>query len=319
MAGGLFAVYRDTTALPPSHSTSRRTGTSINPGANIKKKDGLSVFRDNTPSSNGQLEKENLDPLNKGGKKVLSGGKGKKPVMSGKSDCGSGGNAVKPVAMGDRMVKKVQQPTTRPPTNGVCTGTLRTRTLPPLPPLESEEVQIPLAPTAPLPPPVTEISRPKSPAPRNNLPRSAESPASNVDSGYGRVSDLDRGFDDESDLSLEVESVEGDDAREGNRRARALTESPLAEITQAFTGLGRFSNNNNNNNFDNTPASPSPSQYISQRPKLPRTRSSPSKSVSALPPRLQPYSSLNATTKKLKPGQLAATAPKAAPSRSLRF
>lgn len=230
MAGGLFAVYRDTTALPPSHSSSRRTGTSINSGANIKKKDGLSVFRDNTPSGNGQLEKENLAPLNKGGKKVLSGGKGKKPVMSGKSDCGSGGNAVKPVAMGDRMVKKVQQPTTRPSTNGVCTGTLRTRTLPPLPPLESEEVQIPLAPTAPLPPPVTEISRPRSPAPRNDLPRSAESPASNVDSGYGRVSELDRGFDDESDMSLEVESVEGNDEREGNRRARALTESPLAEV-----------------------------------------------------------------------------------------
>lgn len=231
MAGGLFAVYRDTTALPPSHSSSRRTGTSINSGANIKKKDGLSVFRDNTPSGNGQLEKENLAPLNKGGKKVLSGGKGKKPVMSGKSDCGDsgGGNAVKPVAMGDRMVKKVQQPTTRP-CNGVCTGTLRTRTLPPLPPLESEEVQIPLAPTAPLPPPVTEISRPRSPAPRNDLPRSAESPASNVDSGYGRVSELDRGFDDESDMSLEVESVEGNDEREGNRRARALTESPLAEV-----------------------------------------------------------------------------------------
>ena len=248
MAGGLFAVYRDTTALPPSQSTSRRRGNSINSGANIRKKEGLNVFRDTTACSNTQLEKENLDPSNKGGKKALSSGKGKKSGMSGKSDCG---NAVKSVAMGDRAVKQVQQSITRPSTNGVCTGTLRTRTLPPLPPLETEDSPISLPPSAaPLPPSISEISRPESPNRRTNSElRSIESPASNVDSGYGKLSDLDRGFDDESDMSLEVEDVEEIYKGEGNRRARALTESPLAEVSPFSLSLPASSNHTNHSDY----------------------------------------------------------------------
>ncbi|GAA5915644.1 uncharacterized protein JCM6883_000703 [Sporobolomyces salmoneus] len=317
MAGGLFAVYRDTSAVPTSQSTSKRAnGSSSNLSVNNRKKDGFPVFRDTARGVNGLQEKENLDPLGKGGKRSAMSGKGKKVCSDGtKPGETTKGKAV----MGDRIVKKVNKVSTAASENGICTGTLKTRVLPPLPPLESDSPSPTIEPSPPSVPSVVDISLGATPAKPtlNSSQRSIDSPASNVDSGYGKVSDndLELGedgveFDDESDMSIEV------DTNELNRRARALTESPLAEITQAFTGLGRFSNSN-------APASPSPlnlDRDPSSASLLRNKRSSPTKSVSALPPRLRPYYSTTATTKKIKPGQTAPLAPKSGPSsRSLRF
>ncbi|GAA5959859.1 hypothetical protein JCM3765_000623 [Sporobolomyces pararoseus] len=312
MAGGLFAVYRDTTAVQPSQPTSRRArevSSNSSSSTNNRKKDGFAVFRDNGRSVNGLQEKENMDPLSKSGKKAGLSGKGKK-VHSDSGDC-TGVSSKGKLVMGERVVKRSSKSTTVS-MNGICTGTLRTRELPPLPPLESDPTEEhpvqPSSTSTPEVPSIVEIPRADSPLPSSVPLQSVDSPASNVDSGYGKVSDgdleLEGGIDldDESDMSLEV------DATELNRRARALTESPLAEITQAFTGLGRFSNA--------APASPSPT-LNRPVPSL-RKRSSPLKSVSALPPRLRPYST-TATTRKIKPGQTTAEPPRTAPSRSLRF
>ncbi|GAA6010679.1 hypothetical protein JCM11491_002892 [Sporobolomyces phaffii] len=315
MAGGLFAVYRDPGAVEPAPPASRRAnGASSNSNNNTRKKDGaFAVWTDSTRPAAliRALEKENLDPSRLGGgKKAALGAKAKNVKPSdGRSSCGP----VKAV-MGERRVKRV---TPVASTNGICTGSLTTRELPPLPPLEPEST----SPRASMP------SRTASP-PRRTLSspvvECGDSPASNVDSGYGKVSDSERAldYDDESDMSLDVDDAF--DPRESDRRARALTESPLAEITQAFTGLGRFSN---------APASPSPSSQTlvaqirrSALPPAPKTHkpSSPSKSLSALPPRLRPYST-TATTRKVKPGQTTADVPKLGPSatatatRSLRF
>jgi len=180
---------------------------------------------------NGLQEKENLDPLNRGGKKVGLSAK-KKKVYSDQGKC-SGSTVREKAVMGERIPKKVNR-TPMPSENGICTGTLKTRTLPPLPPLEPESTDAPIqlssAPTPALPPSITEIPRAASPLPAFLASQCADSPASNVDSGYGKLSDSDLeaegGIDlnDESDMSIEV------DTTELNRRARALTESPLAEV-----------------------------------------------------------------------------------------
>lgn len=172
-----------------------------------------------------------MDPLGKTGKKVGLSGKGKK-VHSESGDCTGPSSKGKSV-MGERVSKRVSKPTVAS-ANGICTGSLRTRELPPLPPLESDSVcepPIQLSSTStPVAPPIAEISRADSPPPSTAALRTIESPASNVDSGYGKISDgdleLEGGIDldDESDMSLEV------DTAELNRRARALTESPLAEV-----------------------------------------------------------------------------------------
>ncbi|KAM0747186.1 hypothetical protein T439DRAFT_328948 [Meredithblackwellia eburnea MCA 4105] len=70
-----------------------------------------------------------------------------------------------------------------------------------------------------------------------------------VDLVMGGLGMRDRDEDDSDEEEEEGETLEDstiklseeDDDFESNRKARALTESPLAEVTQAFTGLGSFS------------------------------------------------------------------------------
>lgn len=240
MTGGLFAVYRDTGATQTVQTASRRSGPgSFNPSLpNKRQKDGFAVFRDNGNGVNGVQEKENFDPLSKAGKKAILGGKGKKGVSEARfGDCGRVSAPAK-LAMGERTVKKAVKNSV-PSVNGICTGTLRTRVLPPLPPLENDFAEAQHAITSASPPLVTtvEMARPETPGLSSTEHRCADSPASNVDSGYGKVSDVDfqsdggLDFDDESNMSLEVQEV---DTREANCRARALTESPLAEVSSSF-------------------------------------------------------------------------------------
>ncbi|GAA5983208.1 hypothetical protein JCM11641_006850 [Rhodosporidiobolus odoratus] len=319
MAKGIFAVYRDPTAPPaPSTSSSRPIGTINKPSS--RRKDTLeSTFRGLRLQ-----EKENVDPFAPG-KAAL--GKGKKPALASKAvdSCGAKVNGCRPPQPKAGVKGKAT-------TNGICTGTLKTRVIPDSffadpPALDGKSDNAKL-------PPANALSsrRPEmiDIYPTSTVSTPSRSPSSASDSGYARSNrsgkSSDGGFEldkmprfgeygDESDASREdSDSVDG---READRRARALTESPLAEITQAFTGLGGFSTAN---------MSPSPcptTQTTLSRPPAPvRTRSSPSKTtLSAIPPRMQPYST-TATTKRAKPGQGSVMAPKTAPSSSraaLRF
>ncbi|GAA5860092.1 hypothetical protein JCM1840_001880 [Sporobolomyces johnsonii] len=323
MAGGLFAVYRDTPAVQSAPHASRHPTSSSASSTNkatSRRKDGSASSRDHGAFTRGLQEKENVDPFAIGGARGAGLTKGKKAPMVAKAV--EGGK----LAKGEKAYKPVQS-RLQMSTNGICTGTLRTRVLPspPRTPAAGDDDQIPsvdlntLAPAYKLPS-VVEISRSASPVPSLAPTSCTDSPASAVDSGYARSSrandtdlELDDGlvFEDESDVSAEMgDATAMVDSREADRRARALTESPLAEITQAFTGLGGFSV---------PPDSPTPAQTTFDRASLARNRSSPTKlaSISSLPPRNKPYST-NATTKKIKPGQAAPSAPRAAPSRSMR-
>ncbi|BGP00418.1 Serine/arginine repetitive matrix protein 2 [Rhodotorula toruloides ATCC 204091] len=320
MAKGLFAVYRDETADPLPSTSSSRSASSTN-RATARRKDGLEA-RDGLRRGLKLQEKENVDPFARRtvGKDVL--GKGKKPALGTKSLDGSCGKGVR------QLGAQPSAPLAKPPpsSNGICTGSLRTRVLPDLPPLApAEDASSGRSSTPSLDPfdapPVVDINLASTSAPSS--PRTASgdrSFSSTVDSGYARSSG--RASDD--DVELEVGTVFRDESEaeeepvlddgEANRRARNLTESPLAEITQAFTGLGGFSAAN---------MSPTPSHVRrpASRPGPPtRTRSSPSKipSASTLPLRTVPCST-TATTKRVKPGQAASTAPKTAPPRSLRL
>lgn len=343
MAKGLFAVYRDETADPLPSTSSSRFASSTNK-ATARRKDGLDT-RDGLRRDLKLQEKENVDPFTRraSGKDVSD--KGKKAVLGAKSldeGCGKvarqlGAKAAAPLAK------------TFLSSNGICTGTLRTRALPDLPPLAPAQDASSLRPSDPSPdpfdaPPVVDIYLASTSTPSS--PRAASgdrSFSSTVDSGYarssGRASDDDvelesaTAFHDESEADRSPEQEDpafSDD--EANRRARNLTESPLAEvrdrairlglqetndshsqITQAFTGLGGFS-------VANMSPTPSHTRRPISRPAPPtRSRSSPSKvpSISTLPLRAVPYST-TATTKRVKPGQVA-SAPKAAPPRSLRL
>lgn len=238
MAGGLFAVYRDTGAPQSSHAASRRAGggptpsSSNNNNNNIRQKGAFAVLRD-TPKLN---EKENLDPvarpIGKLGKGIVHKKAHPIPVAA---DCNASRGA-----FGHKSVQRSHNAPTVVSANGICTGTLKTRVLPPLPPLEEPPVAARSVDRARLVSPVapSRIGT-TSPVRATGVGRSEarDSPASNVDSGYGRASDCDdrsidtaeevqgATFDDESDMSIEV------DTNELNRRARALTESPLAEVS----------------------------------------------------------------------------------------
>ncbi|GAA6002442.1 hypothetical protein JCM10207_001121 [Rhodosporidiobolus poonsookiae] len=315
MAKGLFAVYRDADApLAPSSTSTRPSGTINKPSS--RRKDGL-TSRDGLGRGLKLQQKENVDPFAPHGADKPGLLKGKKPALGAKAaDCGrpDGIGYRLPVVMKDGLST---QPRAKPSANGICTGSLRTRVLPDS--LFSDDSAAAAAPQ------VVDIY-PSSPRASTSASTAAGecSPSSAVDSGYARSSsgkasdedlELERGRafeDEESDVSSRDEPV---DVREANRRARALTESPLAEITQAFTGLGGFSNAHSNT----LSPSPSPTQPSFSRPALPRTRSSPSKTTfGALPPRMQPYST-TATTKRVKPGQNGAGQPRTAPSRSMRL
>ncbi|BGP47928.1 hypothetical protein JCM10450v2_003794 [Rhodotorula kratochvilovae] len=324
MAKGLFAVYRDAGApAPSSSSVGRAPAAPPNMAPLARRKDAL--------STRALGEKENVDPLlpllgRAAGKDALAAARGKKPALGAKradaGECGAkGARALPPRTVGGKVHG-----------NAVCTGTLRTRVLPDLPPPEADADVERVVPTAlPAQPRTADVRLDR--ADHEGSPRTSgdgsflsASTGSASDSGYARSSsarasdaeldiDIAAAFADEDDpeRSLELERTVND--HEADRRARALTESPLAEITQAFTGLGRFSLAN---------MSPSPAvRPSSSRPAPPaRTRSSPTKvpSLSALPARMAPYGySTTATTKRAKPAPPAG-APGEKPARaSLRF
>ena len=344
MAKGLFAVYRDDQAVAgPSTALGRPVAPSANKAASARRKDGASAGS----SSGGGLrvsrlgEKENVDPLGSNMRGLGAAKLGKKPSALGAKKADSCAATAAP-ACGLRPSAPAVHRAKGAARNAVCTGTLRTRVLPDLPPLEPDEPVV--ATLAPAP-------RPAAPAPHVadiildgndgndalSSPRtscdarsalSASTGSSARDSGYahsvdGRACDTSLDMDIAAAFADEEEQQAGRhvDEREADRRARALTESPLAEvrrlllscpsreneadvwldrlqITQAFTGLGGFSAANM--------ASPTPRPHAARPAPPTRTRSSPSKAAShsSLPTRMTPYAySTTATTKRAKPKQ----------------
>ncbi|GAA5956158.1 hypothetical protein JCM8115_001640 [Rhodotorula mucilaginosa] len=361
MAKGLFAVYRDDAAglaPPPAPSTSRGAPTNKLAAAAPQRRqfDGL-----------GQREKENMDPSSMSRKGALLG-KGGKAALGKSAKSGDGGSTCAPPqvrrglgAAAPQVQKVARERTTTPAsTNGICTGTLRTRVLPDLPPL-------PAATPASLSsthqsiqrkkPSVVELRLPPPPPPPDSAessPRSScdRSYASATDSGYAQSpgapllpvhqndgEQVEFGDDDskleartegmfvdeiDSDMSLASveEREEAAASFDANRRARALTESPLAEVTQAFTGLGGFSVAN----MSPSPAAHHPTATFAHRPSLLSHPTSPTRQNLSLvgmsgrggggPAGLRTFTG---TTKRLKPGQTVPSAPKAAPGRTMRL
>ncbi|KAL8292704.1 hypothetical protein RQP46_001316 [Phenoliferia psychrophenolica] len=293
MAKGLFQVYVD-----PSASSQAAAPTTKSRSTTRK---GLSE----AGTSWGLGGKENLDPFardtlggGQSGKLGLkkSGVVGVKPpvcgtTMTGETATGSRKSFLAPAA------KSIPPPQPRPSssssvsasssTNDICTGTLRTRVLP-----------TSLAAPAPLPQ-TTRSSTTKldmralldaSPESLARLQQGTNSkwtevrgsPESAEDSGYARSDGLGE-TDDDDDSEVDERDAEDRTVRipsssvteaaskdELNRRARSLTESPMADVTQAFTGLGSFS----------LPPPLSPTR----RPTIQRIRSSPSHSASSILP-----------------------------------
>ena len=363
MAKGLFAVYRDDQAVAgPSTALGRPVAPSANK-ASARRKDGASAGS----SSGGGLrvsrlgEKENVDPLGSSMRGLGAAKLGKKPSALGAKKADSCAATAAP-ACGPRASAPAVHRAKGAARNAVCTGTLRTRVLPDLPPLEPDEPVV--AALAPAP-------RPAAPAPHVadiildgndgndalSSPRtscdarsalSASTGSSARDSGYAHSVD-GRACDTSLDMAIAAAFADEEerqagrhvDEREADRRARALTESPLAEvrrlllscpsrenkadvlldqplqITQAFTGLGGFSAANM--------ASPTPRPHAARPAPPTRTRSSPSKasSTSALPTRMAPYVySTTATTKRARPKPTTSAAgdkPRAAAGGPLRF
>ncbi|KPV75419.1 uncharacterized protein RHOBADRAFT_43924 [Rhodotorula graminis WP1] len=341
MAKGLFAVYRDDQAVPgPSAALVRPLAHPANKATSRRRKDGASARLDGASGLRVPRfgEKENVDPLGPGVRGLGAGKLAKKPSALVAKRVDSCAPAAAVTACGGvRAPSRDEQRVKGAATNAVCTGTLRTRVLPDLPPLEPVE---PAAPLAPAPPPaqaaphVADIvlaaddKANASASPRTSLDArsalSASTGSSARDSGYAHSVDS-RACDTSLDMDIaaafadeeEQEAVRQVDGREADRRARALTESPLAEITQAFTGLGGFSAANM--------ASPTPRPHAARPAPPTRTRSSPSKasSTSALPTRMAPYAySTTATTKRARPKPTTSAAgdkPRAAAGGPMRF
>ncbi|GAA5981816.1 hypothetical protein JCM10908_004619 [Rhodotorula pacifica] len=349
MARGLFAVYRDdTAAAAPSQACSTARGASTNKLA-VRRQDG-SFARDIAGRGLGLREKENIDPFAPGpvGKSALGKGNGLSKLAKssdGLPSCAptlrkglsASSNAAKPTTSARAV--------TTASANGICTGTLRTRVLPDLPPLpvEAPIVEPSSARTAPaaangIKPSVVEVRLPPSSAessPRSSCDRSYTSA---TDSGYAQsprgpsISSADASrseiessiavaFADEADSSdMSLVGEEQMDVTDSDRRARALTESPLAEVTQAFTGLGGFSIAN----MSPSPAPPSalfaqsPATNLS-RPSSLRHPASPTPTTLSLGPVTSLKGPASVATKRLTPSQTNPSAPKAAPGRSMRL
>ena len=343
-----------------------------------------------------------MDPLSMIRKGALLG-KGKAGLgKSAKS--GDGGSTCAPpqvrrgLAAASQVQKTTKTTTTATSTNGICTGTLRTRVLPDLPPLPATN-STPAAATATATlsntrqpirrknPSVVEVRLPPPPESAESSSRSSSSScdrsyASATDSGYAQspgapllpvhqndgeqvefntddnkleAARTEGMFADEMDSDMSLASVEEEEVAvtfDANRRARALTESPLAEVhivhafryqtcntlgkiadlffsrpfsfeqvTQAFTGLGGFSVAN---------TSPSPALHhpaapvSSYRPALLSHPTSPTRQNLSHAGMLAGggpagFRTFTGTTKRLKPGQTVPSAPKAAPGRTMRL
>ncbi|GAA5880661.1 hypothetical protein JCM3774_000568 [Rhodotorula dairenensis] len=351
MAKGLFAVYRDDTlGQPPAPASSASRGSSINKLAARRQGEGSGL---NLPRRGlGLSEKENIDPLKptSAGKGVLGKGKGLGKVAKS-APCR------KTLAASPAAPNAVVRPLRRgggneaPTTNGICTGTLRTRVLPDLPPLlsspgaeqlRSDQGAATEAAAARKPSVVELRFESTGSSPQSSGDRSY---ASATDSGYAQSPTAstrgtgpldpetrkgnvfaDDDVETESDMSLvmmeEEEKDEGLVDVEADRRARALTESPLAEITQAFTGLGGFS-------VANMSPTPATAGYPAARFSASVSARPPSSLRPPVSPTRKTFSGVRTgaggvpaflgTTKRLKPGQTVPSAPKTAPGRSMRL
>lgn len=217
-----------------------------------------------------------MDPSSRIRKGTLLG-KGKLALGKSAKSSGDGGSTCAPpqirrgLGVASSAAPQAQKlatkrTTTTASTNGICTGTLRTRVLPDLPPLPLPAAEVADSTPAAAPTTVSStrqpIRRKPSVAAELSLPRpgSAESSprsscdqsyASATDSGYAQspgappVHEADFNeleartegmFADELDSDMSLASVEEHEEEEviasfdANRRARALTESPLAEV-----------------------------------------------------------------------------------------
>ena len=198
MAKGLFSVYSD---VPSTSAT-----TTAAP-----KRRGLSSSSGLTSSSSLAYNKENVNPFGlhaaahgKPGLAVKAKSKSiNKPSSASLPACASFTKATyNPPALKSIVASTASA-------NQICTGTLRTRVLP-----------SPIRPSTPSSPAFSSLSL--------GTPRSA------TDSGYARSvspDSLAEDAADEEDCEIaEMERYELERETAGDRRARALTESPLAEV-----------------------------------------------------------------------------------------
>ncbi|SCV74353.1 BQ2448_6785 [Microbotryum intermedium] len=286
MARGLFRVYQDAPAPPPAASTSAIPSSSASSAAKAiaqrkrvhRDSSSLTLSKTGHPPSKSSFlvrhdenapavvhrrpGKENVDPH--AVKSRLGAGK-KLALLESEPTTGTATSSSKSSIKVFQDAPKGTKALPKPSVNGECTGTLRTRVIPGFSSTDDEQ--------DPSTPPVVRKSsaalRSKHSAAGNHRPvrlddaLAEHSPAH--DSGYApsptSASDVDSGSKHSFDLS------------NADRRARALTESPLAEVTEAFTGLGRFTNRN----FADRPASPSPLSTSSGNSRPIRSRRSPIK------------------------------------------
>ncbi|KDE08410.1 hypothetical protein MVLG_01445 [Microbotryum lychnidis-dioicae p1A1 Lamole] len=278
MARGLFQVYQDVPAPTPAASTSAlpSSSTSSAAAAIAQRK---RVHHDSASSStqskschpssssflikcgeNGSAAmvhrpgKENIHP--RAVKSKLGAGK-KLAVLESKpttttTAASSSKGSLKVFRDAPTTVKAFPQPSF----NGECTGTMRTRVIPGFSSTDDEQ-------DSSTPPVVRKSSAAQRSKPSkvgNNRPvrfGDARSQRINPDSGFVEHSPAhDSGYAPSPTSESEVDgrSKHSLEISDSDRRARALTESPLAEVTEAFTGLGRFTNRA----FADRPASPSP-------------------------------------------------------------
>ncbi|KAK4703424.1 hypothetical protein P7C70_g2794, partial [Phenoliferia sp. Uapishka_3] len=281
-AKGFFQVFVDPSlSSRPSSSTSHSSSSTLRSSSHRK---GLLATPSTTSIKDCWNGKENFDPFAK--TEIVKGGK---PKLAG-------GKAVIVKLDQQEEEKSFLAPPSRaiPPrptltsseasTNGICTGTLRTRVLPfdlskptSSRSTSSSSTSAPLSMLEILDASPADLLKLKGPTSKNStIWDLMDSPSSARDSGYARSEGDEREGEDGEDATVRVsfeaerKSIELERTREElNRRARKLTESPLAEVTEAFTGLGSFTL---------PPLSPSPTR----RPTpLPRTRSSPTHTASS--------------------------------------
>ncbi|ORY92798.1 hypothetical protein BCR35DRAFT_349119 [Leucosporidium creatinivorum] len=308
MAKGLFTVFHDNTAPPPPTTTTtkpRRTASTQT--TNNKPSSSFAIFNDSASSkaglapSNKVLGKENIDPFHPSSLAGNKAGLGKKVLTS----------KLAPPRPSSSSSAAVSKPIYHANSNPICTGLLRTRVLP----LPDDPAPAPIpvhtsAPTLPPPSPAYSITSTSS---LHSVDALGEgTPNSARDSGYAKSissspsvhsdsgSDCDEGtegwasrreeWEEEKTVRIgEVgekrksrrktkQGLEGISDLQANRLARGLTESPLAEVTQAFTTLGSFSL---------PPQSPSPSP-ITHAPS-PLSFAKPLRRSSPPPPNPKPY------------------------------
>lgn len=231
MPKGLFTVFHDSDLSPPPASRS----TTAKP--KVRRKPGLGGGLGGGLEGTGRVGKENYDPFAPGTGSAKSGkGCG---VSKGEKQHAS---LLPPKVVAPRLASSNRPSATTDVSisaNGVCTGTLRTRVMPDLPPLprsfRSHHNPYPSIPRSkPTSPSTEEVD--ESALMGMLYPNRFESfgtPSSAKDSGYA--------LSEASRSELEVDGQEmgemrmGFDEVDSDTLARNLTESPLAEVRPSFS------------------------------------------------------------------------------------